>query len=70
MQGRPSANGWRKQRRVVNIVRSYLLGAPPARFDVVGATLASEESAEVEVVASASHAGWLCLDAAQPAVLR
>ena len=51
MQGRPSANGWRKQRRVVNIVRSYLLGAPPARFDVVGATLASEESAEVEVVA-------------------
>lgn len=55
--GPVAAVGFRKQRRLVNMARSYLMGLPgaepPARFDVVGVTLVEGESAQVEVVVDA-----------------
>ena len=50
-----------KQRRLVNMARSYLLGlagaAPPCRFDVVGVTAGAGRPPVVEVVRDAFAAG-------------
>ena len=50
-----------KQRRLVNMARSYLLGlggpAPPCRFDVVGVTAGPGRPPVLEVVRDAFSAG-------------
>ncbi len=55
--GPVAAVNFRKQRRLVNMARSYLLGLsglePPCRFDVVGVTLASGEPPVVELLVNA-----------------
>ena len=59
--GALAAVGWRKQRRIINMARSYLMGLtgpqPPVRFDVIGVTLATDERPTVEVVVDAFRAG-------------
>lgn len=56
-----SAVNVRKQRRLINMARSYLLGLgasePPCRFDVVGVTLRAGERPVVEVVVDAFRVG-------------
>jgi len=55
--GPVAAVNFRKQRRLVNMARSYVLGLsgpePPCRFDVVGVTLASGEPPVVELLVNA-----------------
>ena len=55
--GATSAVNAAKQRRLVNMARSYLLGvaggAPPCRFDVVGVTAGPGRPPVVEVVTDA-----------------
>ncbi len=55
--GPVAAVNFKKQRRLINMARSYLLGLPgpepPCRFDVVGVTLATGEPPAVEVVVHA-----------------
>ena len=52
-----AAVNYRKQRRLINMARSYLLGRrgpePPCRFDVVGVTLTEGERPVVEVIVNA-----------------
>ena len=52
-----AAVNFTKQRRLVNMARSYLMGLsgpePPCRFDVVGVTLASGEPPAVELLVNA-----------------
>jgi len=58
--GAVAAVGYRKQRRLVNMARSYLAGLsgpePAIRFDVVGVTLAEGAKPAVEVVVDAFQA--------------
>ena len=55
--GAVAAVNFQKQRRLVNMARSYLMGVhapePPCRFDVVGVTMTAGERAVVEVVVDA-----------------
>ena len=56
--GGPSAAvNFTKQRRLINMARSYLMGVqgpePPCRFDVVGVTVATGEQPGVEVIVNA-----------------
>ena len=55
-----AAVGFTKQRRLVNMARSYLMGLcgpePPCRFDVVGVILEVGERPVVEVVVDAFRA--------------
>ena len=59
--GPVAAVNFRKQRRLINMARSYLMGIqgpePPCRFDVVGVTLASGEPPAVEVLVNAFGVG-------------
>ncbi len=52
----------RKQRRLVTMARSYLLGlpgpVPPCRFDVVGVTVPAGEQPVVKVVVHAFGVRW------------
>ncbi len=55
--GATAAVGFRKQRRLINMARSYLVGfngrePPPCRFDVVGVTLAGDTPV-VELIVNA-----------------
>ena len=55
--GPVAAVNFRKQRRLINMARSYLLGLagpePPCRFDVVGVTLTEGERTVLEVLVNA-----------------
>ena len=55
--GPVAAVNFRKQRRLINMARSYLLGLsgpePPCRFDVVGVTVVAGERPVVEVIVDA-----------------
>ena len=55
--GAVAAVHFRKQRRLINMARSYLMGCrgtePPCRFDVVGVTLSAGERPVVEVLVNA-----------------
>ena len=55
--GATAAVGFYKQRRLINMARSYLMGIrgtpPPCRFDVVGVTLAAGERPVLDVVVNA-----------------
>lgn len=55
--GPVAAVNFTKQRRLINMARSYLLGLPgpepPCRFDVVGVTVAAGEQPVVEVIVNA-----------------
>jgi putative endonuclease len=59
--GPVAAVGFRKQRRLINMARSYLMGLlgpePPCRFDVVGVTMPEGERPVVEVLVDAFGAG-------------
>jgi putative endonuclease len=59
--GPVAAVGYRKQRRLINMARSYLMGLsppePPCRFDVVGVTLSQHAPPVVEVIANAFGIG-------------
>ena len=52
-----AAVNFTKQRRLINMARSYLLGLrgaePPCRFDVVGVTVVAGELPVVEVIVNA-----------------
>ncbi|MDA1092554.1 MAG: YraN family protein [Acidobacteria bacterium] len=55
--GATAAVGFHKQRRLINMARSYLMGIggtlPPCRFDVVGVTLAAGGRPVLDVVVNA-----------------
>ena len=55
--GPVAAVNYGKQRRLINMARSYLLGLhgpePPCRFDVVGVTLPEGEPPALEVLVNA-----------------
>ncbi len=55
--GATAAVGFHKQRRLINMARSYLMGVsgrlPPCRFDVVGVTLAEGAPPVLDVVVNA-----------------
>ncbi len=55
--GATAAVGFHKQRRLINMARSYLMGIggtlPPCRFDVVGVTLAAGARPVLDVVVNA-----------------
>jgi putative endonuclease len=55
--GAAAAVGFQKQRRLINMARSYLMGIggkpPPCRFDVVGVTVTAGERPVVDVVVNA-----------------
>lgn len=55
--GATAAVGFQKQRRLINMARSYLMGIggkpPPCRFDVVGVTVAEGERPVLDVVVNA-----------------
>ena len=55
--GPVAAVNFTKQRRLINMARSYLLGLrgaePPCRFDVVGVTVVAGELPVVEVIVNA-----------------
>ena len=59
--GPVAAVNFTKQRRLVNMARSYLMGVdppePPCRFDVVGVTMAAGHRPVVDVVVDAFGAG-------------
>ncbi len=59
--GPVAAVGFSKQRRIINMARSYLLGVrgpePPCRFDVVAVTMADGERPVVEVIVNAFDVG-------------
>ena len=55
--GPGAAVGFRKQRRLINMARGYLMGMrrpePPCRFDVVGVTIEAGARPVVEVIVNA-----------------
>ena len=55
--GPVAAVDFRKQRRLINMARSYLMGLrgpePPCRFDVVGVTLPDGGAPTLEVIVNA-----------------
>ena len=59
--GATATVGCHKQRRLVNMARSYLMGVggtlPPCRFDVVGVTLALGDRPVLDVVVNAFVVG-------------
>ena len=59
--GATAAVGFHKQRRLINMARSYLMGVggtlPPCRFDVVGVTLAPGDRPVLDVVVNAFVVG-------------